>query len=72
VTERDHPIFAWGFDKLGPRADARGTAERGRSLLADASGHVIEVGAGTGLNLRHYPSAVDDVLAVEPYPLCSE
>ena len=53
---------------LGPRADARGTAQRRRSLLADASGHVIEVGAGTGLNLRHYPSAVDEVLAVEPDP----
>lgn len=29
---------------------------------------MIEVGAGTGLNLRHYPSAVTGVLAVEPDP----
>ncbi|MGH2594444.1 MAG: class I SAM-dependent methyltransferase [Actinomycetota bacterium] len=68
MTERGHPVFAWCFNKLGPRADARGTAERRRSLLADASGQVVEVGAGTGLNLWHYPSAVDEVLAVEPDP----
>ena len=53
---------------MGPRADARGTAVRRRRLLADASGAVVEVGAGTGLNLRHYPPAVRDVLAIEPDP----
>jgi len=66
VTERGHPVFAWGYAKLGPRMDRRGTAERRRELLSRATGRTVEVGAGTGLNLRHYPSAVSEVLAVEP------
>ena len=64
-----HPVFAWFFDKLGPRADLRGTAERRRKLLARATGRVVEIGAGTGLNLPHYPpDVVTEVLAVEPDP----
>lgn len=66
--ERGHPVFAWLYERLGPRLDARGTAEHRRRLLAHAVGRVVEVGAGTGLNLRHYPGGVQEVLAVEPDP----
>jgi hypothetical protein len=45
-----------------------GMAERRRSLLAGLSGPVLKVGAGDGLNLRHYPASVTRVLAVEPEP----
>lgn len=34
--------------------------------LAEASGTVLEIGFGSGLNLRYYPKAVTRVLAVEP------
>jgi len=34
--------------------------------LADLSGRVLEVGAGTGTNFSHYPDAVTEVVAVEP------
>jgi len=34
--------------------------------LADAAGTVLEIGFGSGLNLRHYPQAVQRVLAIEP------
>jgi len=66
VTDRGHPVFAWGYAKLGPRMDRRGTADRRRELLSRATGRTVEVGAGTGLNLRYYPSTVSEVLAVEP------
>jgi len=35
-------------------------------LLSGLSGRVLEVGAGNGMNFRHYPSAVDEVVALEP------
>jgi SAM-dependent methyltransferase len=37
------------------------------SLLADAAGRVLEIGAGTGLNARHYPAGVE-VVYTEPDP----
>lgn len=61
-----HPVFAWVYAKLGPRADASGTAEHRHELLSNATGRVVEVGAGTGLNFRHYPTTVIDVVALEP------
>ena len=37
-------------------------------LLAGLSGHVVEVGAGNGINFSHYPAEVEHVLALEPEP----
>lgn len=45
----------------------RGLRERRAALLATLHGDVLEVGAGTGLNLEHYPHDVRLVL-VEPEP----
>ena len=42
--------------------------EHRRELLAGLAGRVVEVGAGNGLNLRHYPASVSEVVAVEPEP----
>ena len=40
--------------------------ERRRELLAGLSGHILEVGAGSGSNFRWYPPEVTSVVAVEP------
>jgi SAM-dependent methyltransferase len=48
------------FLALGER---RGTAARRAALLAGLSGDVLEIGAGTGLNLPHYPDGVRLVLS---------
>jgi ubiquinone/menaquinone biosynthesis C-methylase UbiE len=41
-------------------------ARHRRELLASASGHVLEIGFGTGLNLPHYPAQVHKITAIEP------
>jgi SAM-dependent methyltransferase len=48
---------------LGERA---GMAGRRRRIVAGATGRVLEIGAGTGLNLSHYPDAVGDLVLTEP------
>jgi ubiquinone/menaquinone biosynthesis C-methylase UbiE len=37
-----------------------------KSLLAEVSGDVFEIGFGTGLNLPHYPSSVKRITTVDP------
>jgi ubiquinone/menaquinone biosynthesis C-methylase UbiE len=39
-----------------------------KSILADVSGDVFEIGFGTGLNLPHYPPGVKRITTVDPNP----
>ncbi|MHA6794161.1 class I SAM-dependent methyltransferase [Pseudonocardia bannensis] len=59
LAGRTYDPFLW----LGER---RGMRDRRSSLLAGARGRVLEIGAGTGLNLTHYPDDVTDLLLTEP------
>jgi len=43
-----------------------GFAEPRAATVAGTHGTVLEIGFGSGLNLRHYPAAVERLLAVEP------
>lgn len=52
--------FLWWGEMLGMRA-------RRRRLLSAARGRVLEIGAGTGLNLRHYPDGIEELVLLEPY-----
>jgi ubiquinone/menaquinone biosynthesis C-methylase UbiE len=63
-----HPFFARIYARLSPAWERRGYAVRRRELLAGLAGRVVEVGAGNGLNFRHYPPEVTAVLAIEPEP----
>jgi SAM-dependent methyltransferase len=65
MAVREHPIHAALYDPFMGLVDRAGFAERRRRLIADASGAVLEVGGGTGLNLRHYRD-VDSVTVIEP------
>jgi ubiquinone/menaquinone biosynthesis C-methylase UbiE len=51
--------FLWLGEQLGMRA-------RRRQLLSAARGRVLEIGAGTGLNLSHYPDEIDELVLAEP------
>jgi ubiquinone/menaquinone biosynthesis C-methylase UbiE len=62
-----HPVFARVYAKLSRGADKKlGVEEHRKELLAGLTGTVVEVGAGNGLNFRHYPPTVSEVIAVEP------
>jgi ubiquinone/menaquinone biosynthesis C-methylase UbiE len=61
-----HPRFARMYERISAESEQRGTAEHRVRALAGLVGHVIEVGAGNGMNFAHYPDTVDEVLAVEP------
>ena len=64
-----HPVFARLYSGLIVRGIERAGGDRLRGrLLAGLSGTVVEVGAGDGANLRHYPDGVRTVIAVEPDP----
>jgi ubiquinone/menaquinone biosynthesis C-methylase UbiE len=41
-------------------------AKHRRELLAHASGNVLEIGFGTGLNLPYYPESVSKITTVDP------
>jgi ubiquinone/menaquinone biosynthesis C-methylase UbiE len=67
-----HPLFARIYPRLARAMEHRGGADHRRWLLAGLGGHVVEVGAGNGLNFAHYPRQVVSVLAIEPEPRLRE
>jgi ubiquinone/menaquinone biosynthesis C-methylase UbiE len=69
TTKVSHPIFARMYARISAAAEKKGNAEHRDEMLAGLEGRVIEIGAGTGLNFRHYPEGVTEVVAVEPEPL---
>lgn len=42
--------------------------DRRAELLGQARGRVVEIGAGTGLNVQHYSPEADEVILTEPVP----
>ena len=67
-SQKGHPIFAAFFARMSRSAEKRGLGELRDEVVGKASGVVLEVGAGTGSNFSHYPSAVTEVVATEPDP----
>jgi ubiquinone/menaquinone biosynthesis C-methylase UbiE len=66
------PRGAWSrlvaaiYDPFLAFGERRGMHERRRRLLGRAHGRVLEIGAGTGLNLAHYPAELDELVLSEP------
>jgi ubiquinone/menaquinone biosynthesis C-methylase UbiE len=63
---RHHPLFARCLTRSAAIAERKGADAVRRRLVAGLAGRVVEVGAGSGIQFRHYPAAVTEVVAVEP------
>jgi ubiquinone/menaquinone biosynthesis C-methylase UbiE len=61
-------LFAAVYDRMTGASERAGLADLRHGLVADARGATLDLGAGTGLNLRHYPPAVERLVLVEPSP----
>lgn len=59
-------LFAALYDPMMNAAEQAGMGRRRAELLVDARGDVLEVGAGTGANLRHYGPQVETLTLTEP------
>ncbi|WP_248763039.1 class I SAM-dependent methyltransferase [Pseudarthrobacter sp. SSS035] len=62
-----HRLFAAMYDTLSASVERRELSPRRARLLSPLAGTVVDVGAGTGANLRHFRHA-DRVILVEPDP----
>jgi ubiquinone/menaquinone biosynthesis C-methylase UbiE len=59
-------IMALVYDPFVWLGELGGMRRRRRRLLADARGRVVEIGAGTGLNIAHYPDGIAELVLAEP------
>jgi ubiquinone/menaquinone biosynthesis C-methylase UbiE len=61
-------LFAATYDSMSRSSNEAGLREIRAGLLAEAKGSVLEIGAGTGLNLPHYDGEVESLVFTDPEP----
>jgi ubiquinone/menaquinone biosynthesis C-methylase UbiE len=61
-------VLAVLYDPFLWLGEVFGMRRRRRELVAAAHGRVLEIGCGTGLNIKHYTDAVDELILTEPEP----
>jgi ubiquinone/menaquinone biosynthesis C-methylase UbiE len=61
-------IFALVYDTAFILAERRGFRDVRKDLVGQAKGRVVELGAGTGLNMENYSENVSELLLTEPDP----
>ena len=59
-------VFARFYDRVLAPTEEAGLGELRRELLSSAGGRTLEIGAGTGVNLDHYPQGIEAVVLTEP------
>jgi ubiquinone/menaquinone biosynthesis C-methylase UbiE len=56
------------YDRMSRASEEAGLRELRRGLLSDASGRVLEIGAGTGVNLPLYGDGLESLVVTDPEP----
>jgi ubiquinone/menaquinone biosynthesis C-methylase UbiE len=59
-------IFAATYDRMSRKTEEAGLCAMRQNLLAGAAGRVLEIGAGTGANLRFYNGSIESLVVTEP------
>jgi ubiquinone/menaquinone biosynthesis C-methylase UbiE len=59
-------VFAGMYDRFMAKSEKQGLAAYRETLLASASGDVLEIGGGTGANLSRYGQGVNTLTITEP------
>lgn len=59
-------LIAKSYDYAMRSTEKRCLQSWRKELLAQASGNILEIGAGTGVNLPHYPARVTQITLSEP------
>jgi ubiquinone/menaquinone biosynthesis C-methylase UbiE len=60
---KEHKVFAAFYDKMLASIEKKVLGRRREALLAGLTGRVLDVGAGTGVNIPYFKSAATVVLA---------
>ncbi len=61
-------LFTWWYGLSMRLVDEVGLRETRREVLREATGRTLDVGSGTGANLRLYPVQVSELVLAEPDP----
>jgi ubiquinone/menaquinone biosynthesis C-methylase UbiE len=61
-------VMALVYDPFLWLGEVAGMRRRRGALLTGVRGRVVEIGAGTGLNITRYPDGIDDLVLAEPEP----
>lgn len=61
-------LMARVYDRVMRKSEEACLSTWRKNLLAEIEGHVLEIGAGTGVNLQFYPSTIQRLVMSEPDP----
>ncbi|MBH0779919.1 class I SAM-dependent methyltransferase [Nocardia bovistercoris] len=59
-------LFARWYPRFMAGVDRAGQADMRHAQLAGARGRTLEIGAGNGLSVPHYPDDLDELILLEP------
>lgn len=62
----NHPLLAAVYDAVLAPTELMGVRDQRRRLMEGLTGRIVELAAGTGLNVPLYPETADEIHAVEP------
>jgi SAM-dependent methyltransferase len=66
-AERGHRWFAATYERRGRRGESEYLEDIRERVAGEATGRILEIGAGTGFNFPYYPDEAE-VIATEPDP----